>query len=94
MSIPDYQTLMLPLPTLAGHGREHSKREGEVALAQHFQLTEEERATLLPSVRQRLFDNRVGWARSYWKVDETRAKRRARQLLNVGYGPRSSTSAK
>jgi hypothetical protein len=34
MSIPDYQTIMLPLLNLAGDGREHSKREAEAALAQ------------------------------------------------------------
>ncbi len=58
---------MLPLLKLAGDGREHTKREAEAEMAQHFQLTEEERAQLLPSGHQRLFDNRVGWARTYLK---------------------------
>jgi restriction system protein len=67
MSIPDYQAIMLPLLKLAGDGREHTKREAEAEMARHFGLTEEERAQLLPSGRQRLFDNRVGWARTYLK---------------------------
>jgi restriction system protein len=67
MSIPDYQTIMLPLLQLAADGREHTKRETVSALADQFQLTEAERGTLLPSGRQGLFDNRVGWARTYLK---------------------------
>jgi restriction system protein len=67
MAIPDYQTIMLPLLRLAADRREHTKRELEAQLAAHFGLTESERATLLPSGRQRLFDNRVGWARTYLK---------------------------
>ena len=67
MPIPDYQTLMLPLLKLAADGKEHKKREAEEQLAQEFGLTDDERATLLPSGKQRLFDNRVGWARTYLK---------------------------
>jgi restriction system protein len=65
--IPDYQTIMLPLLRLAGDGREHSKREVVADLAKYFELTQEELLTLLPSGRQGLFDNRVGWARTYLK---------------------------
>jgi restriction system protein len=67
MTIPDYQTLMLPLLRLVGDGREHSLRETIEALADQFQLTDDERRELLPSGRQPAFDNRVGWARTYLK---------------------------
>jgi restriction system protein len=67
MAIPDYQSIMLPLLTLAGDGQEHSLRESIETLAVHFQLTDEERRELLPSGRQPTFDNRVGWARTYMK---------------------------
>lgn len=67
MPIPDYQTLMLPLLKLAADGKEHKKREAEERLAQQFSLTDEERTTLLPSGKQLLFDNRLGWARTYLK---------------------------
>jgi len=67
MTIPDYQSIMLPLLQLAGDGKEHTKREAVAALAEHFTLTDAERAELLPSGRQGLFDNRVGWARTYLK---------------------------
>lgn len=67
MPIPDYQTLTLPLLKLAADGKEHKKREAEERIARQFSLTDEERATLLPSGKQPLFDNRLGWARTYLK---------------------------
>lgn len=36
-------------------------------LAKHFGLTESERKVLLPSGNQEIFDNRLGWARTYLK---------------------------
>ena len=67
MPIPDYQTLMLPLLKLAGDGAVHSKRDTVPELASKFGLTEEEQKELLPSGKQEIFDNRVGWARTYLK---------------------------
>jgi len=67
MPIPDYQTLMLPLLRLAADGQEHTKRDAVETLAKQFDLTTTERAQLLPSGRQKIFDNRVGWANSYLK---------------------------
>lgn len=67
MTIPDYQSLMLPLLKLAGDGAEHSLREAIETLGDEFGLTAEEREELLPSGRQATFDNRVGWARTYLK---------------------------
>lgn len=67
MSIPDYQSVMLPLLKFAGDAQEHSLRETIEALADEFELTNEERRQLLPSGQQATFDNRVGWARTYMK---------------------------
>ncbi|MBD2491987.1 restriction endonuclease [Aulosira sp. FACHB-615] len=67
MPIPDYQAIMLPLLKFTIDQKEHSLREAIEALADHFQLTDEERKELLPSGRQPTFDNRVGWARTYLK---------------------------
>jgi restriction system protein len=67
MSIPDYQTIMLPLLELIKDGTQRTLRECIEALANRFHLTPEERAQLLPSGQQRIFDNRVGWARTYLK---------------------------
>jgi restriction system protein len=67
MAIPDYQTLMLPILKFMGDQREHSLREAIDTLADRFHLTAEERRELLPSGKQEIFNNRVGWARTYMK---------------------------
>jgi len=63
--IPDYQTIMLPLLEFAGDKKEHHIREAIDYLAEKFGLTTEERKMLLPSGQQPIFDNRVGWAKTY-----------------------------
>lgn len=65
MAIPDYQTIMLPLLKFAGDEKEHSLRDAVDYLADEFQLNEEERKEMLPSGKQRLFNNRVAWALTY-----------------------------
>ncbi|MDD8021233.1 MAG: restriction endonuclease [Acidobacteriota bacterium] len=67
MPIPDYQTIMLPLLESLNDGQEHQMREIIEKLAQEFNLTDEDRKALLPSGQQFIFDNRVGWARTYLK---------------------------
>lgn len=67
MSIPDYQTLMLPLLKHTADRQEHSVPSLVDALAADFGLTDTERRELLPSGGQMIFDNRVGWARTYIK---------------------------
>lgn len=67
MPIPDYQSLMLPVLKLAADGEEHKFSHAVDALADQFDLSQEERNELLPSGSQAVFNNRVGWARSYLK---------------------------
>jgi len=67
MAIPDYQTVMLPLLKLTSDGGEHQIREAISTLADQFKLTEAERKEMLPSGIGGIFDNRVGWARTYLK---------------------------
>lgn len=67
MAIPDYQSIMLPLLQYAGDEQAHTLREAIEALALQFGLTDDERRELLPSGRQPVFENRVGWARTYMK---------------------------
>ena len=62
--IPDYQTIMLPLLKLAGDQQEHNNREAVETLADHFDLTEEEKKERLSS-GSRVFANRLGWAKMY-----------------------------
>jgi restriction system protein len=65
--IPDYQTLMLPLLNAISDGTEHKFNELVEVLANIFGLTDAERKELLPSGGAFLFNNRVGWARTYLK---------------------------
>lgn len=65
--IPDYQTLMLPVLKSVADGKEHKFREIADSIAKNFGLTEEELGCRLPSGNQNIFDNRVGWAKTYLK---------------------------
>jgi restriction system protein len=67
MSIPDYESIMLPLLRFAEDHQEHSVWQAIDALASQFKLTQEEQKKLLPSGQQSIFYNRVGWARTYMK---------------------------
>jgi restriction system protein len=65
MAIPDFQSLMRPLLVVHADGKEHLNRDLVAQLAEQFGLTEEERREMLPSGGARLFDNRIGWAKSH-----------------------------
>lgn len=65
--IPDYQSLMLPLLKLTSDRQEHKYRNLIENLATEFRITDEERKELLASGNQAIFDNRVGWAKTYLK---------------------------
>ncbi len=65
MAIPEFQSLMLPLLKITGDGKEHSTSEVIETLAQQFGLDEIDRNEMLPSGKQRKFDNRVGWTKTY-----------------------------
>ena len=67
MSIPDFQSLMLPLLQYFADGQDHTGQETYSALAEILQLTEAERHQLLPSGRQVLFANRISWAKHHLK---------------------------
>ena len=68
MTIPDFQSIMLPLLQFCADSREHTNRDAIDHLAGVFQLSEEEQKELLPSGRQAIFHNRVAWARAYMKM--------------------------
>ncbi len=67
MKIPKYDEITLPFLRILADKNEHSLREIIDSLANDFKLTEEEISLLLPSGQQPIFDNRVGWARTYMK---------------------------
>ena len=65
MSIPDFQSFMLPLLNFTADRAEHKQSEAADALSCHFSITESDRKEMLPSGRQTRFDNRVAWAIVY-----------------------------
>lgn len=65
MAIPDFQSVMRPLLEVYADGAERPSSTVMDYLARHFGLTDDERQQLLPSGRQPVFANRVGWARTY-----------------------------
>lgn len=61
---------MRPILVALADGREHSNQEIRDAAASHFGVTQDERQLLLPSGRQPIFTNRVGWAIFHMKHAE------------------------
>jgi len=67
MAIPVFQQIMLPLLKILEDKQEHSPRQVIDLLTNQYNLTTEEQHELLPSGKQTIFDNRVGWARTHLK---------------------------
>jgi restriction system protein len=67
MAIPDFQSIMRPMLEHLSDGKIRKNRETNEFLAEHFQLSEEELSEMLPSGYARLFDNRIGWAKTHLK---------------------------
>lgn len=65
MTVPDFQTIMLPLLKIAEDGQEHSGNDFLEKLSDYFKLSDSDLNELLPSGKQTRFYNRVGWARTY-----------------------------
>ncbi len=65
MPIPDYQTLMLPLLRFTADGLEHTTAQAAEMVADQYNLTDPERAEMLPSGGSLKLFSRVGWARTY-----------------------------
>jgi restriction system protein len=92
MSVPDYETLMLPLLRRVENG-EKSMQHLIAELSSEFKLTEEESAATLPSGQTRVIASRVHWAKTYLKQaglleqpkrGMARITERGRQVLREG----------
>lgn len=81
MSLPDYQSLMLPVLQIAAKG-ETSVPLAEAEIAAMFALSEEEREQMLPSGKQRVLHNRIHWAKFYLtKAGYLESPRRGRFVI-------------
>lgn len=65
--IPDFQSIMYPVLNFLRDGQPHTRQELVRQLAQHFQLSSEHLAIMVPSGQQPLFLNRITWSISYLK---------------------------
>jgi len=65
MTIPDFQSLMLPILEIASDERDHASRSLVEAISDRFNLSSEERSQRQPSQRQTTIYNRVHWAITY-----------------------------
>jgi restriction system protein len=78
--------LMLPLLQALADGREHLVGDVRESIAAQFHLGAAEREALLPSGKQPIFDNRLGWAKTYLAKAGlvSSVKRRVYQLTERG----------
>lgn len=67
MTIPDYQTVMLPLLRFLSDKQERPMAQVVEAMAAEFKLSPDDRQRLLPSGASTFIGSRVGWARTYLK---------------------------
>ncbi len=67
MAVPDFQTMMLPFLKFLGDGNEHSYGEITAALADYYQLTDEDVNEMIPSKRQTRLYNRAYWISTYFR---------------------------
>lgn len=67
MSIPKYDEMYRAFLNCLADGRVHKSKEVKDLVASVFSISEKERAEMLPSGKQQLFDNRIGWTRTYLK---------------------------
>lgn len=93
MSIPDFQAVMRPILETVADGTPITLGELRRQIADEFQLTDEERNERLPSGKQTVINNRVGWARTYLNKagllfiparGEVQITQRGREVLDSG----------
>lgn len=67
MSIPKYDEMYREFLDCLADGQEHKSKEVKDIVAKRLSISAKEREELLPSGKQALFDNRIGWTRTYLK---------------------------
>lgn len=67
MAIPKYHELFRPFLDCLSDGQSHTMKEVKDRVAAAMSITDEDRKELLPSGKQAIYDNRLGWTRTYLK---------------------------
>lgn len=74
MAIPKYDGMYRVLLDCLADMQPHGSREVRDAIAVRLSVSEAERQELLPSGRQAVFDNRVGWTQKSRAVDKPQTR--------------------
>ncbi|MCI5864690.1 MAG: restriction endonuclease [Cloacibacillus porcorum] len=67
MTVPKYNEMYKPFLEALKDGKQHTLKDIIKYIVKYFDLTESDISELLPSGRQTVFRNRIGWARTYLK---------------------------
>ena len=67
MAIPKYHEFMKPILVLLNNETLYSRSKIYSAMADEFEITEAEKEEWLPSKKQLIYKNRIGWALTYLK---------------------------
>lgn len=67
MPVPKYNEMYAPFLKALKDGKMHTMKEMKQIVASALGLSEDDLAEMLPSGKQAIFDNRIGWARTYLK---------------------------
>lgn len=67
MPLPKYNELYIPFLTVIRDGSVYTMKEIKTKVSQTLCLTEDELSERLPSGTQTVYDNRIGWAKTYLK---------------------------
>lgn len=67
MAVPKYDELMKPLLIAVSDSETYKMKDVTALLAEQLNLSSDDLAEMLPSGRQTVFKNRVGWAKTYLK---------------------------
>jgi len=65
--IPKYVEILLPLLKLLQNKKVHTNKECIYHLEKEFNLSEDDKKQTMSNGKTKLFDNRVGWAKTYLK---------------------------
>lgn len=65
MAVPDFQALFVPVLKQCADGEERGMKEVREGIAKALELTSKDSEEMLPSGKQTVFANRVGWAGTY-----------------------------
>ncbi|HEY0659020.1 MAG TPA: restriction endonuclease [Pyrinomonadaceae bacterium] len=67
MSVPDFQTMMLPFLQFSEDQKEHALKEVKMFLIDYYNLSNEDIEELVPSGQQTRLDNRISWISTFFK---------------------------